>query len=194
MKNLYLRSCVALLCAASLSSCGGGHGTLVLAGNIIGLSQPNLVLTNNGGSDLAVASGALTFQFPDLLTTNNAFDVEVKTQPTQTLCKASNNAGKASAFNTTTVLVTCVTNSFTVGGTVTGLAANSGLILINGNDSVTINDTTGFFALPVKVAFGKQYGITVLPQSSNGKTCTVTNGTGTVTVPADVTNIQVNCV
>ena len=194
MKHLYLRSCVALLCAATLSSCGGGHGTLVLAGTVTGLLQPNLVLTNNGGSDLAVASGAVSFQFADLLVTDAAFDVEVKTQPTQTVCTPFNNTGKASSFNTTTLVINCVTNSFAVGGSITGLGANAGLKLINGTDTVTINDSTGVFVFPVKVAFGSPYGITVLQQPSNGKTCSVSNGAGRITVPSDVNNVQVSCV
>ena len=194
MKSLYLRSCVALLCAVSLAACGGGHGTLVLAGTVTGLTQAGLVLTNNGGSGLAVAAGVLTFQFPDLLTTDAKFDVEVKTQPTETVCTPSSNTGTASSFNTTTLVISCVTNTYSVGGTVSGLSANSGLKLINGSDTLTINDTTGVFVLPTKVAFGSPYGVTVLQQPTSGKTCTVSNGAGRITIPGNVTSVQVSCV
>ena len=193
MKSLYLRSCVALLCAVGLAGCGGGHGTLVLAGTVTGLTQPGLVLTNNGASDLTVATGTLTFQFADLLNTDAKFDVEVKTQPTETKCTPSSNTGTASSFNTTTVLISCVTNTYSVGGKVSGLSANSGLKLINGSDILTINDATGVFMLPTKVAFGAPYGVTVLQQPV-GKTCTVSNGVGRITTPGDVASVQVSCI
>ena len=192
MKNLYLRSSVALLCAVGLAACGSGNGTLVLAGTITGLTQPGLVLTNNGGSNLLVAAGAISFQFADLLNTDAKFDVEIKTQPTETLCTPSSNTGTASSFNTTTLIISCVTNTYSVGGTISGLSANAGLKLINGSDTLTINDTTGVFVLPSKVAFGAPYGVTVLQQPA-GKTCTVSNGAGRITAPGNVTSVQVSC-
>ena len=197
MKSLYLRSCVALLCAVSLAACGGGHGTLVLAGTITGLTQDGLVLTNNGGSNLAVARGVATFQFADLLNTDAKFDVEVKTQPTETLCTPSSNTGTASSFNTTTLVISCVTNPYKLTGNVSGLPAGSALIVANGNNKVTLAADGAFAFSPV--AYGAPYTVSVLPGSApSGKSCSVSgganhDGTGRM-VTGGVTDILVTCI
>jgi hypothetical protein len=84
-------------------------------------------------------------------------------------------------------------NTFTIGGTVTGLAG-TGLVLVdNGTDMVTITGTgTVTFTFKTAVASGGAYAVTVGTQpSSPSQTCTVTGGTGTAT--ANVTSVAVTC-
>ena len=50
MKNMTLRSSVALLCGAILSACGGSDGSLQIAGSITGLTKTGLVLVNEGSA------------------------------------------------------------------------------------------------------------------------------------------------
>ena len=196
MKNLYLRSCVALLCAVGLAACGGGNGTLALAGKVTGLTQPGLVLTNNGGSDLLVAANAVTFQFADLISTDARFNVEVKAghQPTETVCTPSNNTGTASSSSTTTLLISCVTNAYKLTGNVSGLP--DGAILVNGKAHATVAADGSFAFTPV--AFGLPYTVAVQLPSTNGKTCTVTGGEhgdgSGLMVTGGVSNLVVNCV
>jgi Galactose oxidase, central domain len=83
--------------------------------------------------------------------------------------------------------------TFTIGGTVTGLAG-TGLVLVdNGTDMVTITGTgTVGFTFKTAVASGAAYAVTVGTQpSSPAQTCTVTGGTGTAT--ANVTSVAVTC-
>ncbi len=79
--------------------------------------------------------------------------------------------------------------SFTVGGTVTGL---SGTLVLqnNGADDLTLTNNGAFtFATPIEQ--GSDYDVTVKTQPT-GQTCTVSLGTGT-NVSADVTSIGVVC-
>jgi hypothetical protein len=200
MKSLFLRSGVALACALALASCGGGKGNLYVSGTVAGLVADGLVLTNNGGPDLVVAANATSFVFPDLLGNDAGYNVVVKSSPASAVCAPYNNTNKGttSTFDITTVVILCVTNTYDLGGTVTGLTTD-GLVLINGSDRVTVPAARAD-AIPAgnttfklsKVGDGSNYGVTVLTQPA-GKSCTVTNGTGKMGAAA-VTNIQVSCV
>jgi uncharacterized delta-60 repeat protein len=86
--------------------------------------------------------------------------------------------------------------TFTLGGTVSGLAGTGlvikdlitgGTFTANGNGAFTLSS-------PTPILNGFAYDVIVATQPTNpDQSCTVTNGTGTVT-GADVTNIQVSCV
>ncbi len=83
--------------------------------------------------------------------------------------------------------------TYKISGMVTGLS-QSGLVLVNGNDTVTI--TTGSsaptpFVFPTAVPSGSAYSVTTRAPPG-GETCVVTNGSGTVG-NADVTNVTVTC-
>jgi hypothetical protein len=82
-------------------------------------------------------------------------------------------------------------STYTVGGSVTGLAAGDTLVLKNngGNDlNVTAN---GVFAFTTPLTTGAAYAVTV-GSAPIGKACTVTNGSGTVQ-DANVTNVGLAC-
>lgn len=190
MKSLFLRSGAALACALTLASCGGSSGSLSVSGAIYGLTQGTLVLQNNGGPDLTIAAPASSFVFNELIGFDSQFNVTVKSSPTSTVCTPSSNSGKTGSYNVTTVIINCVTTTYALGGSVTGLTG-SGLVLINGPDRITVAPGASTFAL-AKVAYASAYGVTVLTQPA-GQTCSVTNGTGTMAA-ADVNNIQISCI
>ncbi|MBR7800279.1 hypothetical protein [Undibacterium fentianense] len=80
----------------------------------------------------------------------------------------------------------------TVGGTVKGLTSTgSYLVLVNGAGYTQSLSADGSFSF--RVASNGAYSITV-GQQPNPVNCTVTNGSGTMTSEAPVTNIAVNCV
>lgn len=200
MKSLFLRSGLALACALTLASCGGGGGSLYISGTIAGLSASGLVLTNNGGPDLVIDATATGFVFPELVGNDSAYNVVVKSSPPSAVCAPYNNTNKGttSTYDITTVVILCVTNTYDLGGTVTGLTTE-GLVLINGPDRVTVPAAPASAVPPgttsfklSKVADGANYGVTVLTQPAN-KLCTVANGTGKMGSAA-VNNIQVTCV
>lgn len=191
------------LCATAvvgLSACGGGGGgnttppvTYTVGATVSGLSGSGLTLSNNGSDTLSVgANGSVTFAKP--ITAGSAYSVSVATQPsspTQT-CTVANGTGTASA-NVTNVSISCTTNSYSVQPTVTGLSG-SGLVLQNNfGDDLAISQS-GVATFATVLPSGGSYNISVLTQPSNPvQTCTVGNGSGTVTNAA-VTAPTVTCV
>jgi sugar lactone lactonase YvrE len=81
--------------------------------------------------------------------------------------------------------------SYVVGGTLSGLASNTRLVLLdNGGDALTLA-ANGAFSFAGPVAFNTAYAVSVGTQPL-WQNCSVSNGNGTAT--ADVNSVQVNCV
>lgn len=80
-----------------------------------------------------------------------------------------------------------------IGGTVTGLSGGTTVGLVdNGSDPLTVS-ANGNFTFATKISAGNNYNVTVASQPV-GETCTVTNGSGTVSQnQGDVTNVAVAC-
>ena len=168
--------------------------TYTVGGTASGLAGTGLVLQDNGGDNLTVsADGTFTFATPVASGANYA--VIVLTQPagpTQT-CAVTMGTGTVGSANVTNVAVTCTTNTYTIGGTITGLVANDGVVLQdNGGDNLTVS-ANGTFTFATPVASGATFDVTVLTQpGAPAQTCTVSGGTGTV-VAGNVTSVTVNC-
>lgn len=191
MKSLFLRSMLALACAATLAACGGSDDNVILGGSVSGLSKTGLVL-KNGSATLTVASGATSFVFADRIGANSSYDVDIQTQPTGAVCSLSGDAGKSSTSSVTTVKVVCVTNTYNLGGTISGLGAGETLTLRNSPENLT-GQVNGAFTFATKVADGSTYGVSVLDTSvPAGKSCTIANAAGTMG-SADLSTIAVTC-
>jgi hypothetical protein len=81
--------------------------------------------------------------------------------------------------------------TYTLGGTVSGLAGTGLVLQNNGGSNLTVS-ANGSFSFAGSVNAGTAYSVTVQTQPSNPtQTCTVANGTGTAN--ANVTNISVTC-
>lgn len=81
--------------------------------------------------------------------------------------------------------------SYTVGGSISGLAATVVLQNNSGNDLSIAAD--GNFSFTASIPSGNAYSVTVKTQPSNPtQTCTVTNGSGSVT-NSNILNIDVSC-
>lgn len=87
-------------------------------------------------------------------------------------------------------------NTFTIGGTVSGLAG-TGLVvkdLISGGTATVSANGSFTLASPASVVDGTPYLVEITTQPTRpDQSCTLTNGTGTIT-HANVTNIAVKCV
>ena len=84
-------------------------------------------------------------------------------------------------------------SSFTIGGTVGGLAG-SGLVLQNNAEDDLPIGANGSFTFVTPLVDGSDYAVTVLTQPGEPvQACEVTNGIGTLT-GADVTDVVVTCV
>jgi large repetitive protein len=182
---------------------GGGDVTTVevecvtvgfsVGGGVSGLAGSGLALQNNGADTLTIAADG-AFTFPSSLNSGTPFNVTVATQPinpSQT-CTVSNGAGTVTNANITSVAVSCVTNSFSVGGTVTGLRSSGLLLQNNGADSLNIA-ADGAFTFPTALLSGTTYNVIVAASPIfPPQTCTVSNGTGTVGA-ANVADVLVSC-
>lgn len=133
-----------------------------------------------------------------------------------TLASAVANSGSASVTvpaittNQARVSVSCANNVFfdvsdvnftipagsgtyTVGGTVSGLAGSGLVLTLNGASSLPVN-ANGSFTFTNALVNGNTYAIVVGTQpSAPAQTCTVSNDSGTI-ASANVTNVAVSCV
>lgn len=185
-----------LLLGLLLTGCGGGGDSpapaWTIGGTVTGLTGSGLVLRNNGGNDLTVpASGSFTFAAG--VPNGTPYAVTVQAQPTNPpqTCSVTSGSGTATA-NVSSVAINCVTDTYTVGGLVSGLLG-SGLVLRNngGNDLAVTTD--GAFTFSAAVVSGTPFAVSVRTQPSNpSQTCTVNGGSGTRA--SAVTNVSIECV
>src|SRR6185369_5381840 len=123
-------------------------GSFNVGGSVSGLAGSGLVLRNNGGDDLPIASNG-SFTFATELASGAAFEVSVATQPTRPAqtCTVADASGTVGGGDVRTVKVSCATNSYTISGTVCGLQGSGLVLKNNGGDDVGVQ-TDGGFAFP----------------------------------------------
>ena len=80
--------------------------------------------------------------------------------------------------------------TYSVSGKITGLSASGLVLQDNGADNYSASSGATTFTFSTQLAGGASYRVTVLTQPT-GETCTVSNGTGTIT--ADVASVAVSC-
>jgi hypothetical protein len=191
MTLLSIRTALVLCVAASLAACGGGDkATFVVGGSAFGLAYSGLQL-KTGTQTLAVepvfvagVAQTVPYAFPNTIDYGTEYTVSVVQSPAKQTCSVvafgTDLANRDSAGHTAkiNVSITCATNSYALGGAISGLTG-TGLVLTNGSDPVTLSPvaaaTSFTFTNPVLVDVA--YGVSVLTQPA-GQTCRVTNGTG----------------
>jgi hypothetical protein len=193
MNSFYLRAGAALACAVTLSACGGSDGELLLGGSYAGVTKAGLVLTNGDQRFEVPAStagnGTGSFYFPDLVSTDDEYDVKVAGMPDNVdKCNVVNGKGRA-AFNITTVQVICEFKRHDLKGSISNLKG-AGLVLVNGTDRVEVSAGATAFTM-AQVPEDGVYGVAILQQPAN-QNCTVGNGSGTMG-KNDITNLTVTC-
>jgi uncharacterized repeat protein (TIGR03803 family) len=161
-----------------------------LGGTVSGLTAAGLVLAN-GSDTVTLAAGATAFTMPTAVAYTSSYAVTVKTQPTGLACSVTHGTGTMPASNVTGVAVTCTAQPFSLGGSITGLGNNTGLVLANGSDTLAVSSGATSFTMPTAVSFGSTYAVTVKTVPA-GLTCTVTHGTGTMPA-SNVTNVVIAC-
>ena len=147
-----------------------------------------VVLQDNGGDDLSVGSNG-AFTFATRLGTGAAYNVTVKTNPSGQTLQRLGRHGHGRLGEHHQRRGTCTTNTYSVGGTVSGL---SGTVVLqdNGGDDLSVGGN-GAFTFATSLATGAAYNVTVKTNPS-GQSCSVSGGTGTVGT-ANVTGVAVTC-
>ena len=164
----------------------------VIGGTVSGLEGTGLVLQNNGGDDLTIDANG-EFEFDTALGDGESYDVTVGTHPENPLqtCSVSNGSGVVEGDDVSDILVECQTETFSIGGTVSGLES-SGLVLANGDDQLQIDDD-GAFTFPTELAQGESYDVVIASQPNDPlERCSVSNGAGTVDTE-DIDDVVVLC-
>jgi 6-phosphogluconolactonase (cycloisomerase 2 family) len=169
-----------------------------ISANVVGLSgaSTGLVLQLDGTSNPTIhASG--TVALTPTVASGATYTVAVLTPPSTPTQSCVPSPATGPVTNAPiTVTVTCVTSTFTVGGTVSGVVGN-GLVL---KDTVSGHTTTPAvvagamtFTIATAVNSGALYDVVVQTQPTTpGQYCTVANPTGTVG-GTNVTSVAVTC-
>jgi len=169
--------------------------TYAVGGTVAGLTGTGLVLQDNNGDNLTVAPSATMFTFASAVPSGAVYAVSVLSQPTSpaqtcTVTKGSGHVGMAAVGD---VAVTCATNSYTVGGSVTGLAGTGLVLQDNNGDDLTVASGANGFTFPIKVASGAAFSVSIKTQpTAPSQTCMVAGGSGTV-MAGDVSSVSINC-
>jgi hypothetical protein len=173
---------VKVACKASTFTIGGTASGL--------LTGRSVTLLDNGGSTLKVAkNGAFTFK--TALASGATYKVTVGMQAAGETCTVTSGSGTVGTSNVTNVAVACMPNTYTIGGTLSGLGTSDAVTLLDNGGNALKLTANGTFAFTTPVASGSAYKVTISVQPT-GETCTVTKGTGTV-VSANVTTVVVTC-
>jgi 6-phosphogluconolactonase (cycloisomerase 2 family) len=159
-----------------------------VGGSVSGLTGTGLVLQDNAGNDLPV-SAAGNFTFAQTVGSSLPYAVTVKTQPINPIqtCVVASGTGTVATANITNVAITCTTGSFTLSGTITGLAG-SGLTLSTVGVNIPITGST----FSVSLASGTAYNVVATQPTGPSQTCAIGNGSGSVT-NANISNVTVTC-
>jgi hypothetical protein len=168
--------------------------TYAVGGSVSGLAGSGLVLHLDNGDDLAVAANG-GFTFPTAVADGAGYVVSIGTQPStpSQTCSIQNGAGTIDGADISNVQVTCTTNSYLIGGTVSGLSGSGLALKLDNGDTLPVA-ANGAFLFPNPRLDGSTFAVTVASQpSSPRQTCSVTNGSGTLS-GQDVTTVMVSCV
>ena len=169
---------------AGLAGCGESEKALPVAppppapltvgGSITGLSASGLILQLNGADDLAVNAGG-RFKFPKALSKGSAYAVTVKASPSTPIkqtCTISLGSGNISASAINNVAVTCTTNNYAVGGTVSGLSGKGLGLQLDGAHDVVIAKNGNFIFPGVRLPDGSDYSVAIKTIPAK-QTCTI---------------------
>ncbi|HEV2270232.1 MAG TPA: choice-of-anchor tandem repeat GloVer-containing protein [Steroidobacteraceae bacterium] len=164
--------------------------TYPVSGTITGLTNGGLVLLDNGADATPIGANAAQFMMPTPIPYGSTYSITIQTQPTGLTCAIAGGSGTM-GLGGATVAVSCSTNTYTVGGTISGLTAGGLVLLDNGADASGQPASTAHFTMPTPIAYGSAYGVTVQSQPT-GLVCSVSNGTGTMGA-GDVINVAITC-
>jgi hypothetical protein len=164
---------------------------------VTGLQGSGLALHESVSGQTAVIQGTgnLAFAFDEPVAAGTPYTVTILQQPSQPSqsCVVLNGGGTVGNSDISSIVVHCgAAEVYSVGGTLTGLAAGADVaIRINGGDPQVLAGN-GPFVFPDLFVTGDGYHVDVATQPAD-QSCTVTNGDGVIG-QASVTNVQVDCV
>src|SRR5580692_9044301 len=175
-----IKGSMLVIAATMLAACGDGSSG---SGGAAQVSVPNVV-----GDTQAAATTAITGA---KLTVGTVTQASSATVAKGNVISETPAAGASAASGSAVALVVSSGPvTYTIGGTLIGLAPSATVHVLNGSDDAAVS-ANGSFTLPTGVASGGTYSVTVGTPTST-QTCAVQNGSGTV-ASAKVTNVAIYC-
>jgi len=182
-----------------LAACGGGGdgapppvATFTIGGTVAGLAGTGLVL-RNAGEDLGIGTDGI-FSFTTEQPAQADYKVTVNAQPTgpwQT-CVVNRGAGTVASADVRDIEVNCSTNTYTVGGEVSGVDGGALVLRNNGQGDLSIiGSATQPFTFGTPVASGDRYAITIAG-APPAQVCTLNNAGGQIE-DRNITSVTVSC-
>jgi uncharacterized repeat protein (TIGR03803 family) len=163
--------------------------TYTIGGNLSGLQSGQVTLLLNGANAQTIsANGA--FKFSTSVNSGANYAVTVGTQPAEQSCSVTLGSGSATA-NVSNVAVKCVSDTYSVGGTVTGMTAGTHVTLLDNGGNATVVSSNTSFTFSNQISAGGSYAVTVGTQPT-GQTCSISHGAASA-VAASVSNVTVVC-
>jgi hypothetical protein len=169
--------------------CAGS--TFTIGGALMGLASGMQVTLDNNSADPLVLSANGFFTFVTPVAEMGAYNVTVGSQPVGQSCSVTNGQGSEVSAAVSNVTVSCSAGTYTIGGSVAGLAAGQQVTLEdNGGDPLTVM-ANGSFTFEAPVVYGSAYTVTVGTQPT-GQVCVVANGSGSA-ITANVGTVSITC-
>ena len=144
------------------------------------------VLRKHDGETRAIASNG-SYSFDNLHLSGSQYEVTVQTPPTDPsqTCTIANNRSTVGNGDVRNVNVTCATDTFSVGGSVTGLLGSGLVLQNNGRNNLNVTGD-GAFTFTEELASNSDYNVQVAQHPSNPtQMCSVVGDTGRGRVTSD---------
>ena len=169
--------------AAGTSAASGSSVALVVSTGPATVSVPNVVGETQAAATTALTSAGLTVGTVTQQSSGTVASGDVISESPSAATSVAK--GSAVAF-----VVSSGPPTYTIGGTMIGLAPSATVHVLNGADSLPVS-ANGSFTLPTGVISGGTYSVTVGTPTST-QTCGVQNGSGAI-ASTSVTNVVVYC-
>ena len=130
-------------------------------------------------------------QFFGVILTGTSYELAIEQQPEGVTCVLNNNVGQAGNVEINSIDLSCSLDTYSIGGTLTGLLPGRVLSLQNkGSDDLQLLDN-GMFSFAAELGNAESYEVTQTIFSI-GQLCSINNGIGT-TSGSDIVDIQITC-
>jgi hypothetical protein len=168
-------------CSVTAAFAIDGHN---LGGSVGGLAGSGLSLHldygTGGVEELPIAAdGAFAFIAP--IDVGATYTVSIGTQPAdpEQSCTIANATGTMPGHDLDNVLVSCTTDGFQVGGSISGLDADGLSLQLNGGTPLAVPAGATSYAFANPLPDESTYTVTIASQPT-GQACTVTDASGTI--------------
>ncbi len=161
--------------------------TFSLSGTVSGITSAGLVIQHTPEDALTLNSNG-SFDFNTSLLDGSAYDISIVSLPSLQACTIENGSANVSGSNVTNITISCDT-SYTVGGTVSGLASGSSFELQNNLGDNLIISSNGNFTFSSALKDLTSYSVTNLSNPTMpDQNCTIENATGNL-ASNNITNV-----